>query len=78
MKKEENTGIIAEFTYNKNGVRIKKCCASCATHEPYDQQGPRRICTYNRCNKVVQKDDLCKHWSINMDIDRIRVNGQGL
>lgn len=68
---------VEEFTKNQNGVRIKKCCASCATHEPYDAQGPRRLCTFGRSNKVVDKDDLCGCWRISPAIDIIKVNGRG-
>ena len=76
MKKEKNTGVIAEFTTNKNGLTIKKCCASCANHDPYDSQGPRRLCKLG--GKIVQKDDLCSCWRISVEIDRIRVIGHGL
>jgi hypothetical protein len=71
-----NTGVIPEFTFNRNGVRIKKCCASCATHEPYDSNGPQRLCTLGK--KVVLKDDLCGCWRISTAIDRIRTIGHGL
>ena len=79
-KKEEiqDTGIIAEFTTNKNGVRVKKCRASCATHTPYDQEGPRRKCTFDDCGKIVRKDDLCGHWTISDMMDGIKVNGHGV
>jgi hypothetical protein len=33
-------GVIDEFTLNKYGVKIKKCCASCKYHEPHDHDGP--------------------------------------
>ena len=77
MKKKENETkpIFDEFTLNQNGVKIKKCCASCASHEPYDANGPRRLCTLSK--KIVQKDDLCGCWHISIEIDRIKTNSNG-
>jgi len=72
MEKNENV-IIEEFTRNTNGVKIKKCCASCSHKEPYDSEGPRRMCTLNKEKKIIRKDDLCLHWSISPDIDRIKI-----
>ena len=71
MANEKKEAIVPEFTKNKNGVTIKKCCASCATHEPYDSEGPRRLCTISQ--KVVQKDDLCGCWRISNAIDGIQL-----
>lgn len=76
MKKEN--AIIDEFTLNMNGVTIKKCCASCETHAPYDSNGPRRMCTFNNVNLVVQRDDCCRHWSISAEMNRIRTIGHGI
>ena len=74
---ETNNGIIKEYVLNKNGVRIKKCCASCKYHEPLDSDGPRRICDYLKRNKVVKKDDACGDWSISDMIDGIKVRNHG-
>lgn len=74
-EKKEKKAVIDEFVTNQNGVRIKKCCASCATHKPYDSQGPRRLCTYDQQNKVVRKDDLCSLWSLSEAMNVIRLNG---
>lgn len=55
-----------EFVINANGVKIKKCCASCQTHDLYDSEGPRRLCTFvKKSHKVVFKDEVCGHWSIS-------------
>ncbi len=73
MEKEKDTGIIPEFTVNSNGVRIKKCCASCETHAPYDSQGPKRLCIQTKRNKIVRKDDLCKNWTLSKAINKIKI-----
>lgn len=74
-------GVLEEFTMNSNGVRIKKCCASCAHHEPYDSDGPRRLCKKHTMiqngkdnPKVVDKSDLCGDWSISETINKIKLN----
>ena len=36
-EKKEKKAVIDEFVTNQNGVQIKKCCASCATH---NRRGP--------------------------------------
>ena len=84
MRKQETMavgGVLEEFTMNSNGVRIKKCCASCAHHEPYDSDGPRRLCKKHtmiqdgkESPKVVDKSDLCDDWSISETIDKIKLN----
>lgn len=70
-----------EFTTNSNGVKIKKCCASCAYHEPYDSDGPKRLCKKHTMKedgkekqKVVDKSDLCGDWSISDMINGIKLN----
>ena len=72
-KTVQDNSEVQEFTRNKNHVRIKKCCASCQFHEPYDSNGPHRLCTYGR-KKVVLKDELCDHWEISEQIDGIKLN----
>lgn len=64
-------GVLAEFTVNKNGVTIKKCCASCKHHEPHDQEGPRRKCKPK--NKLVDKSDCFCDWCIIEQIDIIKL-----
>ena len=72
-------GVFVEFTTNSNGVKIKKCCASCAHHNPYDNDGPKRLCkkrtmTEGGKPKVMDKSDLCNDWSISDFIDKIKLN----
>lgn len=64
-------GVVTEFTKNENGVTIKKCCASCATHEPYDSEGPRRKCTKH--DKIVDKSDCCGDWCMSDAINGIKI-----
>lgn len=60
-KKKEYQGadVVPEYTTNVNGVRIKKCCASCAFKQPLDANGAHRLCTLGGGKKVVFKDELC-------------------
>lgn len=77
---EEKIKIIPEFSTNKNGVRIKKCCASCLHHQPFDPEGPRRQCMLGEGKKkkrIVYKFNLCRFWTISEMIDNIKVNGRG-
>lgn len=74
-------GVFVEFTTNSNGVKIKKCCASCAHHNPYENDGPKRLCKKhttteggNEKPKVMDKSDLCNDWSISNFIDKIKLN----
>ena len=69
---KENIDVIPEFTKNKNGVNIKKCCASYALHDLYDNEGPRRKCKLK--GKVVDKSDCCSKWVISDFINNIRTN----
>lgn len=71
-----NTGIIPEFVKNRYGVTIKKCCASCQTHAPYDSEGgPRRLCTYgNEEKKIVDKSDLCCCWTLSEMMAKVKLN----
>jgi hypothetical protein len=77
-KKEQAIDIVPEFTENKNGVRIKKCCSSCQHHQPLDQNGPHRLCTFNGAKKVVFKFEVCQHWEISDAINDIRTIGHGV
>ncbi len=72
---KENTGVIDVFTTNKNGVRIKQCCASCQTHAPYDSEGPRRLCTIAKRKKIVKKNDLCSAWTMIEMMSKVKING---
>ena len=83
MSKQETkavNGVLEEYTVNSNDVIIKKCCASCAHHEPHSSDGPKRLCKKRtmledgkKKPKVVDKSDLCKDWSISDMIDRIKL-----
>jgi hypothetical protein len=64
-------GVIDEFTLNKYGVKIKKCCASCKYHEPHDHDGPHRYCKPK--DKIVLKNDCCGDWIISEAIDKIKL-----
>ena len=84
MSKQETMavgGVLEEFTLNSNGVKIKKCCASCAHHEPYNTDGPKRLCKKHTMTedgkekqKLVDKSDLCRDWSISDMINGIKLN----
>ena len=74
-------GVLEEFATNSNGVKIKKCCASCAHHDPYNSDGPKRLCKKhttteggNEKPKVMDKSDLCNDWGISEFIDKIKLN----
>ena len=68
---KEIDGVLTEFTRNKNNVKIKKCCASCKTHEHFDSDGPRRKCTL--FDKVVDKSNFCEAWCISEAINEIKL-----
>ena len=75
MEKSETKiikGKITEFTKNKHGVSIKKCCASCKYHEQFDAEGPRRKCILSK--KVVDKSDYCLDWHISEQIDDVKLH----
>lgn len=63
-------GVFCDFTQNKNGVTIKKCCASCKHHEPYYHDDDRRKCKLSK--KTVDKSECCSCWHISDQIDRIK------
>ena len=83
MSKQETKavgGVLEEYTKNRNDVKIKKCCASCAHHEPYDSDGPKRSCKKHTMivdgkekPKVVDKSDLCGEWNISDQINAIKL-----
>lgn len=68
---QEVDGVLPEFFFNKNNVRIKKCCASCELHEPYDENGPHRWCTEQK--KIMDKSDCCGLWVISEKINKVKV-----
>ncbi len=84
MSKKETIavdGIVAEFTTNSNGVRIKKCCASCTHHNPFKSDGPKRLCTLHTTTvggkevpKTVDKSDLCREWGISDMMNKIKLH----
>jgi len=79
-KKEKDLAVdvVSEYTTNRNGVKIKKCCASCQHHQPVDQNGPHRLCTFNGAKKIVFKFELCRSWGISDAINDIRTIGHGV
>lgn len=62
------------YTFNKNGVRIKKCCASCKSKE-IGKKEDERICM--KGEGQVTKDYVCEDWSISETIDNIKMEGFG-
>lgn len=84
MSKQETMavgGVIEEFTKNSNGVKIKKCCASCAHHQPHSSDDTKRLCMKHTMlvdgkekPKVVDKSDLCDDWKISDMINGIKLN----
>ncbi len=74
-------GIVVEFTTNSNGVKVKKCCASCTHHNPFKSDGPKRLCTLHTMTvdgkevpKTVDKSDVCRDWSISDMADKIKLH----
>ena len=71
---KECDGLLYEFVRNKKGTLIKKCCASCKQKQPYDAEGPRRLCVVDPTvkNKIVNKSHVCRDWEISDEIDQIK------
>lgn len=71
---KECDGLFYEFVRNKKGTLIKKCCASCKFKQPYDAEGPRRLCMKdpNEKNKIVNKSHVCRDWEISIEMDMIK------
>lgn len=59
-----------EFVVNSNGVRIKKCCASCENKVCTNHTDFRK-CTLN--GKKVTNDFLCRDWRISGFFDAIKI-----
>jgi hypothetical protein len=68
-----DTGVMPEFTRNKNGVRIKKCCASCRFKDYKGFSDRKRLCKREDEVKVVDKSDCCQNWAISDEINVIKV-----
>ena len=49
------------YVRNNCGIKIKKCCASCAKKD-YNAQ-IKRICTLT--HERVEATDLCEHWGMH-------------
>ena len=71
---KECDGLLYEFVRNKKGTLIKKCCASCKHKQPYDAEGPRRLCVVGPTvkKKIVNKSYVCRDWEISDEIDQIK------
>ena len=71
---KECDGLYYEFVRNKKGTLIKKCCASCRHKQPYDAEGPKRLCTQDptQKNKIVNKSHVCRDWEISEEMDQIK------
>ena len=71
---KECDGLLYEFVRNKKGTLIKKCCASCKHKQPYDAEGPRRLCVVGPTvkNKIMNKSHVCRDWEISDEIDQIK------
>lgn len=50
-----------EFSKNANGVRVKHCCASCASKRIVDLDS--RICAVHNCK--VEPGDKCQFWQMS-------------
>ena len=59
-----------EFAVNSEGVRVKKCCASCQ-YKVCTNNDTNRKCTLS--GKRVTKDFLCRSWRISDFMDNVRI-----
>lgn len=55
----------SKYFINKRGVKIVRCCASCASK--HFDKGNQRICVANGC--LVKKNGLCKSWQMAEHFD---------
>ena len=71
---KECDGLFYEFVRNSKGTLIKKCCASCKFKKPYDDDGPRRMCTIEPevKNRIVNKRHVCRDWEISEEINKVK------
>lgn len=63
-----------EFAKNKNGVRIKKCCASCQ-FMAYGKGNEERICCMGEGS--VPKNWCCEDWTISPVKNNIKMQHFG-
>ena len=54
---------------NPQGIKVRKCCASCKFKFLYGTDGVR-FCT--KRNKEVKKFGLCKQWEMREDLQKAR------
>lgn len=67
--------VYKEFTTNKYGVKIVKCCASCQHCEADKLRDDLRICMGGHGNHA--NNYLCDDWSMNSKIDELKISGDG-
>lgn len=65
---------MAEYVYNPQNVRIKKCCASCA-HKALGKGDDQRICM--KGEGEVPKNYLCADWEISENCTKIKLENRG-
>ena len=58
-----------QWTRNEQGIRVKKCCASCA-HKDLTRALSKRYCSI--CGKNVEPIDVCESWEMS---DQMKVAG---
>ena len=56
---------------NRNGIEIKKCCASCRFRQISSEKG--RFCKKHK--KTVKAGWLCKDWEMNPDLEHAGDSG---
>lgn len=55
---------------NINGVRIKKCCASCAFKKTTTTIDTRKCCL---TGEEHDHSDVCENWKINVSMSQLRL-----
>ena len=58
-----------QWVRNEQGIRVKKCCASCA-HKDLTRALSKRYCSI--CGKNVEPIDVCESWEMS---DQMKVAG---
>ncbi len=58
-----------QWARNEQGIRVKKCCASCA-HKDLTRAVSKRYCSI--CGKSVDPLDVCESWEMS---DQMKVAG---
>lgn len=69
MKKKNPQEDRFEWVRNEQGIRVKKCCASCA-HKDLTRALSKRYCSI--CGKNVEPIDVCESWEMS---DQMKVAG---